>query len=54
MHVMRFSEPLAWVENPDTDLEIEENTREYNRILENMVLEHPEQWLWAHRRWKVK
>lgn len=53
-HVMRFSAPVPWIEHSDTDREIEENTREYNRILENMLLEHPEQWLWAHRRWKVK
>ncbi len=53
-HVMRFSEPVPWMENDDADAEIAENTRGYNRILENMVLEHPDQWLWAHRRWKTK
>ncbi len=53
-HVMRFLEPLPWADHPDPDLEIQENTKVYNRILENMVMEHPEQWWWVHRRWKSK
>ncbi len=53
-HVMCFSEPLVWIENSDHDAEIAENTRGYNRVLESMILEHPDQWLWAHRRWKKK
>jgi Kdo2-lipid IVA lauroyltransferase/acyltransferase len=28
------------------------NTRQYNKVLENIVRNHPEQWLWMHRRWK--
>jgi len=24
----------------------------YNQALEQLILEHPEQWLWTHRRWK--
>jgi KDO2-lipid IV(A) lauroyltransferase len=53
-HVMRFGEPIPWVEHADPDMEIHENTRVYNQALEKMVLEHPEQWFWVHRRWKVK
>lgn len=53
-HVMKFLEPLKWIEDPDTDREIYENTLQYNRALEQMVLKHPDQWLWVHRRWKVK
>ncbi|MBN1353499.1 MAG: mitochondrial fission ELM1 family protein, partial [Candidatus Omnitrophica bacterium] len=25
----------------------------YNKLLENYVREHPEQWLWLHKRWKA-
>jgi len=53
-HVMRFGEPIPWIEHPDPDMEIYENTRAYNQALEKMVLAHPEQWFWVHRRWKVK
>jgi KDO2-lipid IV(A) lauroyltransferase len=25
----------------------------YNAVLERLVLRHPEQWFWMHRRWKT-
>lgn len=53
-HVMRFYEPIPWIERDDPDAEILDNTRAYNAMLERMVLEHPEQWWWVHKRWKVK
>ena len=53
-HVMEFWEPMPWIEDADPDKELYENTRAYNRVLEKMVLDHPNQWMWAHRRWKVK
>lgn len=28
--------------------------RQFNRILEDVIREYPEQWLWTHRRWKVR
>lgn len=53
-HVMRFLEPVRWIERADPDEEIAVNTLEYNRVLERIVLEHPEQWYWIHRRWKIR
>ena len=32
---------------------LEEATRQLTRALESFVAEHPEQWLWLHRRWKT-
>lgn len=29
-----------------------ELTRRYVRFLENVIRQHPEMWLWSHRRWK--
>jgi KDO2-lipid IV(A) lauroyltransferase len=51
-HVLRFEEPLAPIECDDYDEEIRRNTRIYNAWLERMILRHPEQWWWVHRRWK--
>ena len=31
---------------------VQEITDKLNKILENMVLKKPEQWIWTHNRWK--
>jgi KDO2-lipid IV(A) lauroyltransferase len=52
-HVMQFHPPLEWIEAERSREEIYLNTLGYNRVLEKFVLAHPDQWLWAHRRWKL-
>jgi phosphopantetheine--protein transferase-like protein len=52
-HVLRFEEPLAVIESDDVNEAIKRNTRAYNAALERMILRHPEQWWWVHRRWKT-
>jgi KDO2-lipid IV(A) lauroyltransferase len=51
-HVLRFEEALPPVECADPADEIHRTTRAYNAALERLVLRHPEQWWWVHRRWK--
>ena len=51
-HVLRFEEPMAPIECENTSEAIRRNTRAYNRILEGLIVRHPEQWYWVHRRWK--
>jgi KDO2-lipid IV(A) lauroyltransferase len=51
-HVLRFEDPIPLFDDDDTSLAIRRNTRAYNAVLERLVLRHPEQWYWAHRRWK--
>jgi KDO2-lipid IV(A) lauroyltransferase len=51
-HVVRFEDPLPLVEADDAALAIRANTRAYNAALEQLILRHPEQWFWVHRRWK--
>jgi len=52
-HVVRFEKPLPTIEVDDTNEAIRLNTQAYNHALEHLVLRHPEQWFWVHRRWKV-
>lgn len=52
-HVLRFEEPLPLIECDDTGEAIRRNTESYNAALERMLLRHPEQWIWMHRRWKT-
>jgi KDO2-lipid IV(A) lauroyltransferase len=51
-HTLRFEEALPLLECEDVNEAIRKNTRAYNAALERMVLRHPEQWFWVHRRWK--
>ena len=52
-HVLRFEEPLAPIVRDDPNEELVANTRAYNAALERLVVRHPEQWWWVHRRWKA-
>lgn len=52
-HVLRFEPPLEPSEHADSNEAIRLNTRAYNAALERMILRHPEQWWWVHRRWKA-
>ena len=38
---------------PPLDEAIRRNTWAYNQALERLVLRHPEQYFWLHRRWKL-
>jgi KDO2-lipid IV(A) lauroyltransferase len=53
-HVLRFEEPLPLIECEDVTEAIRLNTRAYNAAIERMLLRYPEQWVWMHRRWKLK
>jgi lauroyl/myristoyl acyltransferase len=52
VHVLRFEEALPAIDHADPGEAIRANTQAYNRALEELVLRHPEQWFWLHRRWK--
>ncbi len=52
-HVLKFYDPIPWEECTEGHhAEIYQNTLRYNQAIEQLILEHPEQWLWTHRRWK--
>ncbi|MCX6647748.1 MAG: lysophospholipid acyltransferase family protein [bacterium] len=38
----------------DEEKDIAENTQRFQKVIEGMVRKYPEQWLWAHRRWKTR
>ncbi|HHT0593320.1 TPA: lysophospholipid acyltransferase family protein [Legionella anisa] len=52
-HVLKFYPALSWEPHLDEEQAIYNNTLRYNQKLEQLILEHPEQWWWVHRRWKI-
>jgi KDO2-lipid IV(A) lauroyltransferase len=52
-HVLRFEEPIPLIDCENTTEAIRLNTQAYNDALERILLRHPEQWIWMHRRWKT-
>ena len=53
-HVLEFFDPIPWQEYPTTQESIYRNTLRYNQALERIILAHPEQWMWMHKRWKLR
>jgi Kdo2-lipid IVA lauroyltransferase/acyltransferase len=47
-YVLRFYPPL------EMSGDVERDTRTIQSKLEEVIREHPDQWLWIHRRWKTR
>ena len=52
-HVLKFHEPLLWQDYTNSKEALYQNTKIYNQAIESMILNHPEQWMWLHKRWKI-
>lgn len=52
-HVLKFYKPIPWQDFGSTKESLYQNTLAYNKALEEIILEHPEQWNWMHKRWKL-
>lgn len=51
-HVLLFEPPVEIVTEGRTRDIIAVNTKRFNEVLERIILRHPEQWIWMHKRWK--
>lgn len=45
---------LPLIKTGDQTKDIEENTRQYNRVIESYARRYPDQWFWVHQRWKTR
>ena len=45
---IKFFDPIRFKEDENTD----QITEKLNKILEEMILKNPDQWIWTHNRWK--
>ena len=53
-HVLEFYDPIPWKDYDSAQESLYYNTLAYNQALERIILAHPEQWNWMHKRWKLK
>ena len=47
-------EPLALQYTDDEETDLAVNTQKVSDIYEQVIREHPEQWVWIHKRWKTQ
>lgn len=51
---LRFEPPVELVRTGDPEHDIVENTQKFTKILEDIIREYPEQWVWVHGRWNTR
>ena len=49
---IKFLKPIEVMRTGDMNHDLQVNTRRFNAVLEEIICEQPESWLWGHRRWK--
>ena len=51
---VRFEPAVPTIRTGDEEADMVANTAAYTKVIEDYVRRYPEQWLWAHRRWKTR
>lgn len=51
-YAIKFLPPIDVIRTGDMRLDLEANTKIFNEVLEAIIREQPESWLWGHKRWK--
>ena len=52
--IVEFGPQIPLVKTEDKIKDVEANTLQYNRVIESVVRQYPDQWFWVHQRWKTK
>jgi KDO2-lipid IV(A) lauroyltransferase len=53
-HRLRLDPPVNLTDTGNLENDVLENTKLFNKILEDYIRKYPDQWLWIHRRWKTR
>lgn len=51
---IKFLPPIEVIRTGDRNRDLEVNTQKINEVLEGIIREQPETWLWGHKRWKYQ
>jgi KDO2-lipid IV(A) lauroyltransferase len=49
---LRFEPPVDLVRTGDLERDIVTNTRNFAKVIEQIIRAYPDQWVWVHARWK--
>lgn len=52
--VLEFQPELPLIKTGDKTIDIESNTQQYTKAIEQFIRRYPDQWFWVHNRWKTK
>ncbi|MEI6634534.1 MAG: lysophospholipid acyltransferase family protein [Chlamydiota bacterium] len=53
-HRIIIDEPIPMRVTGDREADIVHNTQAWSRCIERYIREHPDQWVWMHRRWRTR
>ena len=51
-HTVTIEGPLELTRTGNDKEDIRTNTAMFTKMIENAILQNPEQWVWMHRRWR--
>ena len=51
---LRFETPVELVRTGDTERDVAANTQKFAKIIEDIIRQYPDQWVWVHARWKTR
>jgi len=50
----KFLPEIPLIISGDKTRDVEDNTRQYNQVIESFLRRYPDQWFWLHQRWKTR
>jgi KDO2-lipid IV(A) lauroyltransferase len=53
-YTILFDEPVSLKRSGNMNMDLLENTALFNKVIEKHIRMAPENWLWVHRRWRLK
>ena len=53
-HRIVVDEPIPLRRSGDREADLVHNTQAWSRVIERYIREHPDQWVWMHRRWRTR
>lgn len=51
---LHFEPPVELIRTGDVEKDVFENTQRFAKVLEEIIRNYPDQWVWVHARWKTR